>query len=158
MEHRSRGRGRQPRQQDPLKDGYSPASPHDQFADLRDTMVAALEDCGIVVEQSHHEVSSGGQTEIDYVFNTLLRSTDELQLLRYVVNTAWQHGKTVTLMLAALQGDNGNFGGVLRHAPGLLAFANTRRSTPITGCSPAMRHRSTSVTRRATARPVSASP
>nr|WP_219852887.1 type I glutamate--ammonia ligase [Streptomyces solincola] len=139
------------------KDGYSPVSPHDQFADLRDTMVTALEDCGIVVEKSHHEVSSGGQTEINYVFNTLLRSADELQLLKYVVkNTAWQHGKTVTFMPKPLQGDNGNalhvhqslwrgdqalfhdplgyaglselarhyIGGVLRHAPSLLAFTN----------------------------------
>ncbi len=91
------------------KEGYSPVSPHDRFADLRDTMVALLQDCGIVVEKSHHEVSSGGQTEINYVFSTLLRSADELQLLKYVVkNTAWQHGKTVTFMPKPLQGDNGN--------------------------------------------------
>ncbi|MFF4948460.1 type I glutamate--ammonia ligase [Streptomyces chattanoogensis] len=139
------------------KEGYSPVSPHDRFADLRDTMVTFLEDCGIAVEKSHHEVSSGGQTEINYVYNTLLRSADQLQLLKYVVkNTAWQHGKTVTFMPKPLQGDNGNalhvhqslwqgdealfhnpdgyaglsdtarhyIGGIMTHAPGLLAFTN----------------------------------
>jgi glutamine synthetase len=93
----------------PYKEGYSPVSPHDRFADLRDTMVALLEDCGIAVEKSHHEVSSGGQTEINYVYGTLLRSADELQLLKYVVkNAAWRHGKSVTFMPKPLQGDNGN--------------------------------------------------
>ena len=38
------------------KGGYFPVSPGDQFADLRDEMVAVLEEVGLEVERAHHEV------------------------------------------------------------------------------------------------------
>ena len=65
--------------------------------------------CGIDVECHHHEVASGGQTEIDFRFDTLLRAADKMMLFKYIVrNVANQYGKTVTFMPKPLFGDNGS--------------------------------------------------
>ncbi|MGV0627871.1 type I glutamate--ammonia ligase, partial [Mycolicibacter minnesotensis] len=64
---------------------------------------------GFTVERGHHEVGTGGQTEINYKFNTLLAAADDLMLFKYLIkNTAWAHGKTVTFMPKPLFGDNGS--------------------------------------------------
>jgi glutamine synthetase len=92
-----------------FKGGYFPVPPTDHFADLRDQMVLNLERVGIDVEKAHHEVGSGGQSEINYRFNALLHAADDLQLFKYVIkNTAWQADKTVTFMPKPLFGDNGS--------------------------------------------------
>ncbi|GAB6939136.1 type I glutamate--ammonia ligase [Isoptericola variabilis] len=139
------------------KGGYFPVSPNDQFADLRDEMCAVLAEVGLDVERAHHEVGTAGQQEINYKFNTLLHSADDLMKFKYVIkNVAWQHGKTVTFMPKPIFGDNGSgmhshqslwlngeplfydekgygglsdtarwyIGGLLKHAPSLLAFTN----------------------------------
>src|SRR5437870_4605852 len=46
------------------KQGYFPVPPMDKFQDIRSDMVLALESVGIRVEVHHHEVATGGQTEI----------------------------------------------------------------------------------------------
>src|SRR5205807_9767947 len=125
--------------------------------DLRDKMLTNLINAGFILEKGHHEVGSGGQTEINYKFNTLLHAADDMQLYKYIVkNTAWHEGKTVTFMPKPLFGDNGSgmhchqslwkdgnplmydetgyaglsdtarhyIGGLLHHAPSLLAFTN----------------------------------
>lgn len=140
-----------------VKGGYFPVSPVDHFADLRDTMVRKLMDAGLQVERAHHEVGTAGQAEINYRFDTLLRSADHLMTFKYIIkNTAWNAGKTVTFMPKPLFGDNGSgmhthqslwqdgeplfyddmnyaglsdkarwyIGGLLAHAPSLLAFTN----------------------------------
>ena len=72
-----------------LKGGYFPVSPYDHFADLRDQMVKQMTESGFTVERAHHEVGTGGQTEINYKFNTMLHAADDLQLFKYIVkNTA----------------------------------------------------------------------
>ncbi|MEO8815138.1 MAG: type I glutamate--ammonia ligase, partial [Mycobacterium sp.] len=139
------------------KGGYFPVAPNDQYVDLRDTMSSNLTNAGFTVERSHHECGSGGQTEINYRFNTLLQAADDLMLFKYIIkNTAWEQGKTVTFMPKPLFGDNGSgmhvhlslwkggnplfydesgyaglsdmarhcIGGILHHAPSLLAFTN----------------------------------
>ncbi|MEV6611529.1 type I glutamate--ammonia ligase [Kutzneria sp. NPDC051319] len=139
------------------KGGYFPVSPTDHFADLRDKITLNLIDSGFTVERAHHEVGTGGQSEINYKFNSLLHAADDLQLFKYIVkNTAWQAGKTATFMPKPLFGDNGSgmhchqslwkdgaplfydesgygglsdtarhyIGGLLHHAPSLLAFTN----------------------------------
>ena len=139
------------------KGGYFPVPPYDHFADLRDEMSTVLGQVGIEVERAHHEVGTGGQTEINYRFDTLLRAADKLMLFKYVIkNVAWRNGKTVTFMPKPLFGDNGSgmhchqslwhdgdplfydetgyaglsdtaryyIGGLLSHAPSLLAFTN----------------------------------
>jgi glutamine synthetase len=62
---------------------------------------------GIRCEFHHHEVSAGGQAEIDLVFDTLLRMGDKLQTYKYVVkNVARQAGKTATFMPKPLFEEN----------------------------------------------------
>jgi glutamine synthetase len=146
-------RGYKPR----YKGGYFPVSPTDHYADLRDQMVQALLAVDIQVEKAHHEVGTGGQAEINYVFSPLLLAGDQMMLFKYIVkNVAWAAGKTVTFMPKPLFGDNGSgmhchqslwkdgaplfhdergygglsdlarwyVGGLLHHAPSLLAFTN----------------------------------
>ncbi|ASO22222.1 glutamine synthetase [Actinoalloteichus hoggarensis] len=139
------------------KGGYFPVAPTDHFGDLRDRITLNLIESGFTVERAHHEVGTAGQSEINYRFNTLLHSADDLQLFKYIVkNTAWQAGRTATFMPKPLFGDNGSgmhthqslwnagkplfydesgygglsdtaryyIGGLLHHAPSLLAFTN----------------------------------
>jgi len=141
----------------PYKGGYFPVSPVDHFADLRDDICLKLEEAGLIVERSHHEVGTGGQAEINYRFNTMVNAADDILKFKYIVkNTALQWGKTATFMPKPLFGDNGSgmhthqslwndgkplfydekgygglsdiarwyIGGILKHAPALLAFTN----------------------------------
>jgi glutamine synthetase len=129
----------------------------DHFADMRDKMCLNLEEVGLTVERSHHEVGTAGQQEINYRFNTLLQSGDDIMKFKYVIkNVAWHAGKTATFMPKPIFGDNGSgmhthqslwkdgeplfydergygglsdiarwyIGGLLKHAPSLLAFTN----------------------------------
>ena len=140
-----------------FKGGYFPVSPNDQMADLRDEMVSVLHQVGLTVERAHHEVGTAGQMEINYRFNSLQASADDMMKFKYVIkNVAWQFGKTATFMPKPLFGDNGSgmhthvslwkdgnplfadergygglsdmarwfIGGLLDHAPSLLAFTN----------------------------------
>ncbi len=146
-------RGYKPRS----KGGYFPVAPVDHMADLRDAMCQVLDRVGLEVERAHHEVATAGQQEINYKFNTLLHSGDDMMKFKYVIkNVAWQAGKSATFMPKPLFGDNGSgmhthqslwkdgkplfydeqgygglsdlarwyIGGLLEHAPSLLAFTN----------------------------------
>ena len=139
------------------KGGYFPVPPLDHYADLRDRICLVLDEVGLEVERSHHEVGTAGQQEINYKFNTLLQSGDDIMKFKYVVkNVAWEAGKSATFMPKPLFGDNGSgmhthqslwkdgeplfydeqgygglsdiarwyIGGLLKHAPSLLAFTN----------------------------------
>ena len=141
----------------PVKGGYFPVSPVDKQADLRDAMCVAMDQVGLEVERSHHEVGSPGQAEINYKFSTLTNAADDLLKFKYVIkNTADEWGKSVTFMPKPVFGDNGSgmhchqslwldgeplfydergyanlsdiarwyIGGILAHAPALLAFTN----------------------------------
>ncbi|HEX3003680.1 MAG TPA: glutamine synthetase beta-grasp domain-containing protein, partial [Angustibacter sp.] len=44
----------------PYKGGYFPVPPVDHFADLRDQIVLELDNLGLEVERSHHEVGTAG--------------------------------------------------------------------------------------------------
>ena len=92
-----------------FKGGYFPVPPVDHFADIRDRMCLELDSVGLDVERSHHEVGTAGQQEINYKFNTLLHSGDDLMKFKYVIkNSAWAFGKTATFMPKPLFGDNGS--------------------------------------------------
>jgi glutamine synthetase len=146
-------RGYKPR----YKGGYFPVPPMDHYADLRDQITLELNKAGLAVERAHHEVGTAGQAEINFRFDTLLSTADNLQTFKYIVkNVAWANGKTATFMPKPLFGDNGSgmhchqslwkdgeplfydergygglsdlarwyIGGLLHHAPSLLAFTN----------------------------------
>ncbi len=139
------------------KGGYFPVAPVDHFSDLRDVMTKHLEDSGLIVERAHHEVGTAGQAEINFRFDKLLVTADNLLKFKYIIkNTAWAAGKTATFMPKPIFGDNGSgmhvhssiwnggeplfydetgygglsdiarwyIGGILAHAPALLAFTN----------------------------------
>ncbi len=138
------------------KEGYFPVPPTDSLQDIRSEMMLTLEELGIPVEAQHHEVATGGQSEIDIRFGRLVTMADNMLKYKYVVkNTAKKHNKTVTFMPKPLFNDNGSgmhihlslwkngrnlfagekyaglsetalyaIGGVLKHAPSLLAFTN----------------------------------
>ena len=91
------------------KEGYFPVPPTDHYQDLRTEMALAMQSCGLEVECHHHEVATGGQTEIDLRFDSLIRSADNMMLFKYIVkNVANQSGKTVTFMPKPLFQDNGS--------------------------------------------------
>jgi glutamine synthetase len=91
------------------KEGYFPVPPTDHYQDLRTEMVMTMENCGLVVECHHHEVATGGQTEIDLKFDSLIKSADSMMLYKYIAkNVANQYGKTVTFMPKPLFQDNGS--------------------------------------------------
>jgi glutamine synthetase len=91
------------------KEGYFPCSPADKQQDIRAEMVMELERAGIPVETFHHEVATGGQAEIDMVFDELLTMADATLRYKYVTrNVAARYGKTVTFMPKPLFGDNGS--------------------------------------------------
>jgi glutamine synthetase len=56
------------------KGGYFPVEPIDHQSDLRSAMMVNLANAGLELERGHHEVGTGGQAEINYKFDTLLRS------------------------------------------------------------------------------------
>src|SRR5216110_2251220 len=71
------------------KQGYFPVPPMDKFQDIRSDMVLALESVGVRVEVHHHEVATGGQTEIDMRFDTLTKMADRVMWYKYCAkNTA----------------------------------------------------------------------
>jgi len=89
------------------QEGYFPAPPGDTHSDIRARMVVVLEEMGIPCEFHHHEVSAGGQAEIDLRFDKLLRMGDNLQTYKYVIkNVAFQAGKTATFMPKPLFEEN----------------------------------------------------
>ncbi len=91
------------------KEGYFPVPPTDHYQDLRTEMVLTMQGCGLIVECHHHEVATGGQTEIDLKFDSLIRSADSMMMYKYIVrNVANQYGKTVTFMPKPLFQDNGS--------------------------------------------------
>jgi glutamine synthetase len=91
------------------KQGYFPVPPDDHYQDVRSAMILALESVGVRVEVHHHEVATGGQTEIDMRFDTLVRMADKVLWYKYVTkNVARKYGKTVTFMPKPIYQDNGS--------------------------------------------------
>jgi len=91
------------------KEGYFPVAPLDTQQDIRTEMCLIMEQLGIKIERQHHEVATAGQAEIDFRFDTLLKTGDNMMLYKYIVkNVARKHGKTATFMPKPLFGDNGS--------------------------------------------------
>ncbi len=91
------------------KEGYFPVAPADTQQDIRTEMCLVMEKLGIQVERQHHEVATAGQAEIDFRFDTLVKTADNMMLYKYVIkNVAKKHAKTATFMPKPLFGDNGS--------------------------------------------------
>jgi len=92
-----------------VKGGYVPVAPVDSQQDIRSEMVRIMQESGLRVERHHHEVATAGQAEINFRFDTLTKTADNLQKYKYIVhNVARQWGKVATFMPKPLFGDNGS--------------------------------------------------
>src|SRR5262249_58746344 len=92
----------------PVKGGYFPVPPVDSLCDLRAEMLSVMFDMGLQVEKHHHEVAPS-QNELGFLYSTLVRTADNMQIYKYVVhNVAHQYGKTATFMPKPIKGDNGS--------------------------------------------------
>lgn len=93
----------------PVKGGYVPVAPTDTQQDIRSEMCRLLMEAGLRIERHHHEVATAGQGEINFRFDTLKKTGDNLLKYKYIVqNTARQYGKVATFMPKPLFGDNGS--------------------------------------------------
>ncbi|NRA36481.1 MAG: type I glutamate--ammonia ligase [Polyangiaceae bacterium] len=91
------------------KMGYFPLPPNDTLMDLRTEVVVTLQEMGIPIEVSHHEVATAGQCEVGPKYNSLINMADDLMWFKHVVkNVAASHGKSATFMPKPVFGDNGN--------------------------------------------------
>ena len=92
-----------------FKGGYFPVSPTDTYHDLRGEMVYEMMKIGLRIEAHHHEVATGGQSEIDMEYGELTRMADLFMWYKYIIkNVAKNAGKTVTFMPKPIFEDNGS--------------------------------------------------
>ncbi len=93
----------------PLDQGsYFDLTPPDIVSDLRRETVLTLEEMGIIVEYSHHEVAPS-QHEIDLRYTDALTMADNVMTYRVVVKQiAQKHGFYATFMPKPILGVNGN--------------------------------------------------
>ncbi|MBW2174364.1 MAG: glutamine synthetase, partial [Deltaproteobacteria bacterium] len=90
------------------KGGYFDARPLDMGSDLRRETIFALQDMGIQIEYSHHEVAPS-QHEIDMRYDEGLKMADKTMTLRIVVKEiARRNGFYATFMPKPLCGENGS--------------------------------------------------
>jgi len=90
------------------KGGYFDTRPLDMGGDLRRETIFALQDMGIQIEYSHHEVAPS-QHEIDMRYDEGLMMADKCMTLRIVVKeVARQHGYYATFMPKPIFGENGS--------------------------------------------------
>jgi glutamine synthetase len=91
------------------KEGYFPVPPADQMMNIRNEMMLTMIDSGIEVEAQHHEVGTGGQSEIDLKYQEIVKMADYLLMYKYIIkNVATKHNRTVTFMPKPIFNDNGS--------------------------------------------------
>src|SRR5665647_1382137 len=92
-----------------VKGGYFPVAPVDTQQDIRSEMCRLMMEAGLRIERHHHEVATAGQGEINFRFDTLTKTADNLMKYKYIIqNVAKQYGKVATFMPKPLFGDNGS--------------------------------------------------
>ena len=90
------------------KGGYFDQTPSDAAVDLRRETVLTLEQMGIAVDKSHHEVAES-QHEIDMTYTDALTMADNVMTYRLVVKQiALDHGYHATFMPKPIFGINGS--------------------------------------------------
>lgn len=88
--------------------GYFDSRPLDLGSNLRRDTIFALQDIGIQVEYSHHEVAPS-QHEIDLRYDEGLKMADKTMTYRLIVKEiARQHGCYATFMPKPIFGENGS--------------------------------------------------
>jgi len=88
--------------------GYFDMDPHDAANDLRRDTIMALEEMGIAIDKSHHEVAPS-QHEIDMCYTDALTMADNVMTYRLVVKEiALKSGVYATFMPKPVFGINGS--------------------------------------------------
>lgn len=88
--------------------GYFDMGPADQGEQCRRDICLALEEMGFEIEASHHEVAEG-QHEIDFRFDEVVKTADNVVTFKHVVKTyARRHGLHATFMPKPVFGINGS--------------------------------------------------
>ncbi|MFN3699578.1 MAG: type I glutamate--ammonia ligase, partial [Dictyoglomus sp.] len=88
--------------------GYFDLIPRDEAIDLRNQTVTILEDMGIKVEFTHHEVAPS-QHEIDFRYADALTMADIVMTARLVIKeVAYMNGVYATFMPKPIYGQNGS--------------------------------------------------
>ena len=88
--------------------GYFDLTPPDIASDLRLETVLAMEQLGITVQYSHHEVATS-QHEIDLLYADALTIADNIMTARFVIKEiAQRHGIYATFMPKPIFGINGS--------------------------------------------------
>ncbi|HAA82266.1 MAG: Glutamine synthetase, partial [Thermotoga sp. 47_83] len=78
--------------------GYFDLLPLSKVEEIRRDIAIALEKMGIIVEATHHEVAPS-QHEVDFRYDTFLRTADNAQTVKLVIKTmAIFHGYHATFM------------------------------------------------------------
>jgi glutamine synthetase len=97
MGHRPRAKG-----------GYFPVAPVDSCVDIRAEMTSTMAEMGLKMDKHHHEVAAA-QHELGVMFDTLVKTADNMQIYKYVVHqVAHAYGKTATFMPKPIKDDNGS--------------------------------------------------
>ncbi len=97
MGHRPRAKG-----------GYFPVAPVDSCVDIRAEMTSTMAEMGLKTDKHHHEVAAA-QHELGVMFDTLVKTADNMQIYKYVVHqVAHAYGKTATFMPKPIKDDNGS--------------------------------------------------
>ena len=101
-------RGGEPTTETHDSGGYFDLTPVDLGEDVRREIVLALEQMGFHVEAAHHEVAPG-QHEIDFRYDDVLTTADNVSTFRFVVkNVAIRNGLHATFMPKPIFGINGS--------------------------------------------------
>jgi len=88
--------------------GYFDLTPVDRGEEARRDIVVALESMGFEVEAAHHEVAPG-QHEIDFKYDTAVRTADNVTTFKLIVKTvALAHNLHATFMPKPIFGVNGS--------------------------------------------------
>jgi glutamine synthetase len=88
--------------------GYFDMDPHDAATDLRRDTILALQEMGIPIDKSHHEVATS-QHEIDMQYTDALTMADNVMTYRLVVKEiALKYGVYATFMPKPVYGINGS--------------------------------------------------
>lgn len=88
--------------------GYFDSSPKDKGDKVRRDIVRTLKKYGFEMEASHHEVAMG-QHEINFRFDNMLKTADNIQMFKNVVkDIATNHEYHATFMPKPIAGENGS--------------------------------------------------
>ncbi len=90
------------------KSAYFDPMPIDKGQDLRSEIIDALVQVGLKPALHHHEVATS-QYEIGFLYDSLVKTADNVQKFKYVVNNICEaYGKTATFMPKPIYADNGS--------------------------------------------------